>query len=115
MHATSVTTLTTGAVSVEQRGAVLGLEHGLFSLARVVGPPLGTTLLSRPFMFGKFMTESGLAGFWGVISACVMMDVILLACIQRWSGKQETLVNRDECIGLTKVEDDANNDHDHSD
>ena len=43
------------------------------------------------------------------------MDVILLACLQRWSGKQETQMNTDECIGLTKVEDDANNDHDHSD
>ena len=82
----------------------------------MVGPPLGTSLLSRPRMLGKFMAESpGLAGIWGVISACVVMDVILLACLQRWSGKQETQMNTDECIGLTKVEDDANNDHDHSD
>jgi len=110
IHATSVTTLTTGAVSVEQRGAILGLEHGLFSLARVVGPPLGTSLLSRPFVFGRFIAESGLAGIWGVISVCALMDVILLACMQRWSGKQGTQMSRQECIGLTKIEDDLNDD-----
>ena len=106
MHATSLTTLTTGAVSAEQRGAILGLEHGLFSLARVVGPPFGTYLLSRP---------SGFAGIWGVISACVIMDVILFVCLRRWSGKQEIQLNSDECIGLTEVGVDAGNEHDHSD
>ena len=29
MHATSLTTLTTGVVSREERGAIIGLEHGL--------------------------------------------------------------------------------------
>jgi len=38
MHATSCTTLTTGAVSSDERGALLGLEHGLFAMARIVGP-----------------------------------------------------------------------------
>ena len=115
IHATSLTTLTTGAVSAEQRGAILGLEHGLFSLARVVGPPFGTYLLSRPVM-SEFTVESGFAGIWGVISACVIMDAILFVCLRLWSGKQEIQqMNSDECIGLTEVSDDAHNEHDHSD
>mmetsp|Transcript_7165 Transcript_7165/g.11980 ORF Transcript_7165/g.11980 Transcript_7165/m.11980 type:complete len:493 (-) Transcript_7165:7-1485(-) len=115
MHATSLTTLTTGAVSVEQRGAILGLEHGLFSLARVVGPPFGTHILSRPIIMSEFMPESGFAGIWGVISACVIMDVILLVCLHRWSSKKDTQLNSDECIGLTKAVDDKCDEHDHSD
>ena len=114
MHATSLTTLTTGAVSAEQRGAILGLEHGLFSLARVVGPPFGTYLLSRPVM-SEFMVESGFAGIWGVISACVIMDAILFVCLRLWSGKQKIQMDSDECIGLTEVGDDSHNEHDHSD
>lgn len=104
MHATSLTTLTTGAVSAEQRGAILGLEHGLFSLARVVGPPFGTYLLSQRF-----------AGIWGVISACCIMDAILLVCLRSWSGKQKIRPRSDECIGLTKVGVDTHDEHDHSD
>ena len=115
IHATSLTTLTTGAVSAEQRGAILGLEHGLFSLARVVGPPFGTYLLSRPVMRGEVMVESGFAGIWGVISVCVILDVILFVCLQRWSGKQEINMNSDECIVLTEVRVDPHNEHDHSD
>ncbi len=104
MHATSLTTLTTGAVSADQRGAILGLEHGLFSLARVVGPPFGTYLLSRRF-----------AGIWGVISACVVMDVILLICLRSWSSKQKIRTNSEECIALTKGCADTPDEHDHSD
>ncbi len=115
MHATSLTTLTTGAVSAEQRGAILGLEHGLFSLARVVGPPFGTYLLSRPVTMGKFSLDTRFAGIWGVIGACVIMDVILFGLLRSWPGKQTKRSNSDECIGLTKVGADAYDEHDHSD
>ncbi len=114
MHATSVTTLTTGAVTVNERGAVLGLEHGLFSLARVIGPPLGTFLLGSSKLF---MSESSSDGIWGVISACVIMDLILLLlCLRYWSSNQTTQISSDECIGLTNENAAApNDDHDHSD
>mmetsp|Transcript_4899 Transcript_4899/g.14173 ORF Transcript_4899/g.14173 Transcript_4899/m.14173 type:complete len:457 (-) Transcript_4899:2025-3395(-) len=51
--ATGLTTQTTGAVGNDEQGALLGLEHGLFSLARIGGPPVGTALLGhigRPFL-----------------------------------------------------------------
>ena len=114
MHATSVTTLTTGAVTVNERGAVLGLEHGLFSLARVTGPPLGTYLLDSSKVF---MSESSSDGIWGVIGACVIMDLILLLlCSRYWSSNQNTQISIDECIGLTNKNAAApNDDHDHSD
>ena len=92
MHATSLTTLLTGSVSVEHRGAILGLEHGLFSLARVVGPPLGTTLLSRPNVMDKVNIHDGLTGIWGVICAGIMMDSILLLSLRRWSGKHDAKI-----------------------
>lgn len=44
--ATGLTTQTTGAVASEERGALLGLEHSLFSLARIGGPKIATLLLS---------------------------------------------------------------------
>ena len=62
--ATGLTTKTTGLVSKEEQGALLGLEHGLFSLARIVGPTIGTRLL-----------EWG--GLWSVEITCGVMDVIL--------------------------------------
>ena len=43
--ATALTTASTGAVSPSDRGALLGLEHGLFSAARVVAPAAGIALL----------------------------------------------------------------------
>ena len=116
MHATSLTTLLTGSVSVEHRGAILGLEHGLFSLARVVGPPLGTTLLSRPNVMDEIYTDNnGRTGIWRLICAGVMMDSILLVCLRRWSDKHDAKIKSDECIGLAKVGNDAYSDHDHSD
>ncbi|CAJ1965710.1 unnamed protein product [Cylindrotheca closterium] len=63
--ATGLTTQTTGMVSKEEQGALLGLEHGLFSLARIVGPTIGTRLL-----------EWG--GLWSVEITCGFFDVILV-------------------------------------
>lgn len=64
--ATSLTTRTTGSVEREEQGALLGLEHGLFSLARIGGPPLGSVLLAS-------------SGFSGVSVACGLVDVGLVA------------------------------------
>jgi len=66
--ATSVTTLTTGQVERDEQGALLGLEHGFFSLARIVGPPLGTRLLA-----------TSQNGFWSVAMCCGCIDIALIA------------------------------------
>ncbi len=69
--ATGLTTQTTGAVANDERGALLGLEHSLFSLARIGGPKIATYLLS----LGN--------GLWPVATACgtsdVMLTVVLIA------------------------------------
>jgi predicted MFS family arabinose efflux permease len=65
--ATGLTTLSTGAVDKEEQGALLGLEHCLFSLARIAGPTMGTTLLS--------WSKSG--NLWYVEGACSAVDVVL--------------------------------------
>ena len=62
--ATGLTTKTTGMVSKEEQGSLLGLEHGLFSLARIVGPTLGTRLLE-------------IGGLWSVEICCGMVDITL--------------------------------------
>ena len=143
MHATSLTTLTTGAVSSEERGALLGLEHGLFAMARIVGPPLGTMLLSRPFFMvsqfdawfskssllgkkyahlneqeGNFMENLGIGGLWSVVLVCVLLDLCLLTSLRVWSANQYA----NKKIKIDGVEDVAYNhvnvecdDHDHSD
>jgi len=67
--ATGLTTQTTGAVTPEEQGALLGLEHGLFSLARIGGPPLATMLLTR------------IGTFWSVAAACGALDVGLVAVL----------------------------------
>uniref|UniRef100_A0A7S3L6Q3 Major facilitator superfamily (MFS) profile domain-containing protein n=1 Tax=Amphora coffeiformis TaxID=265554 RepID=A0A7S3L6Q3_9STRA len=67
--ATGLTTQTTGAVTPEEQGALLGLEHGLFSLARIGGPPLATMLLTR------------VGTFWAVAGACGGLDVCLVAVL----------------------------------
>ena len=111
MHATSLTTLTTGTVSSEERGAILGLEHGLFSMARVVGPPLATTLLSNGSVVGRsFFADIGADGLWRVISFCVVMDCILMMLLRVWSTRQHEMSK--------KLGDDSKplmDDHDHSD
>lgn len=64
--ATGLTTLTTGAVAKEEQGALLGLEHSLFSLARIGGPKIATTALT----WGD--------GLWPVESLCGVSDVLLV-------------------------------------
>lgn len=66
--ATGLTTQTTGSVEKDEQGALLGLEHSLFSLARIAGPSLGTMLLAR---------ESN-GGFWYVAICCAAVDLALV-------------------------------------
>ena len=68
--ATGLTTQTTGAVSSDERGSLLGLEHSLFSLARIAGPKITTALLS----LGNGM-------LWPVESACAVFDVLLVVAL----------------------------------
>ncbi|KAL7544305.1 hypothetical protein ACHAWF_007696, partial [Thalassiosira exigua] len=84
LHATSLTTLTTGTVTAGERGAILGLEHGLFSMARIIGPSLGTTLLSQSPSPGA-VGESDMGGLWRVIMFCTAMDCVLMALLRSWS------------------------------
>lgn len=63
--ATGLTTQTTGVVDKTEQGALLGLEHGLFSMARIFAPPMSTYLLS-------------LGSFWYVAGACSLIDVALV-------------------------------------
>ena len=65
--ATGLTTQTTGAVAPEEQGSLLGLEHSLFSMARIGGPKLATLLLA-----------SGTGGLWPVETACGISDVLLV-------------------------------------
>ncbi|KAL3817802.1 hypothetical protein ACHAXA_002669 [Cyclostephanos tholiformis] len=104
VHATALTTLVTGTVSPDERGTILGLEHGLFSLARIVGPPLGTTLLS-------WSTSTGAEGLWTVIAACVIMDVVLMACLNIWSSRSLSI----DKSGWNKPLLEVGGDKDHSD
>jgi OCT family organic cation transporter-like MFS transporter 18 len=78
--ATGLTTQTTGMVSKEELGSLLGLEHGLFSLARIIGPTLGTRLLEWK-------------GLWSVEITCGLVDVLLatLAMVLLAQGKQKSL------------------------
>lgn len=78
--ATGLTTQTTGMVSKEEQGSLLGLEHGLFSLARIVGPTLGTRLLEWK-------------GLWAVEMTCGLVDVLLavLAVFLLVQAKEKSL------------------------
>jgi OCT family organic cation transporter-like MFS transporter 18 len=67
--ATGLTTQTTGAVDKQEQGALLGLEHGLFSLARIGGSPMGTALMG----WG--------GGLWSVETVCGVMDIALVASL----------------------------------
>ena len=95
MHATSLTTLTTGVVSREERGAIIGLEHGLFSMARIMGPPLGTSLLSR----GPSLFSVDADGLWRVIFVCVIMEIMLMSCLKAWSSRQIKVAAEVELLG----------------
>ena len=104
VHATALTTLTTGIVVPNERGTILGLEHGLFSLARIAGPPLGTMLLSSssssssslrggssssdatPSLFVT-VASSDTRGLWRVIATCTIMDIVLMVCLHVWSKR----------------------------
>eukprot|EP00934_Nitzschia_sp_Nitz4_P008110 Nitzschia sp. Nitz4//scaffold196_size54656//29029//30330//NITZ4_006641-RA/size54656-processed-gene-0.52-mRNA-1//1//CDS//3329540432//8100//frame0 len=68
--ATGLTTATTGAVAQEEQGALLGLEHSLFSLARVGGPMMATAILSL-----------GPSGLWSIESVCGVADVLLVVAL----------------------------------
>jgi predicted MFS family arabinose efflux permease len=68
--ATGLTTRSTGVVSSHEQGALLGLEHGLFSMARIGGPALGTGIY----------TSSGFS-FWAIAAACGITDLSLLAVL----------------------------------
>ncbi|KAL3795672.1 hypothetical protein HJC23_002079 [Cyclotella cryptica] len=114
VHATSLTTLTTGSVPSHDRGTILGLEHGIFSMARIVGPPLGTALLSRPSWFGS----RGNVTIWGVVVMCVGMDFVVMMLLRVWSMRQYArmkggveVYNEELSKGLAK----ERNDHEHSD
>mmetsp|Transcript_41507 Transcript_41507/g.86753 ORF Transcript_41507/g.86753 Transcript_41507/m.86753 type:complete len:468 (-) Transcript_41507:1041-2444(-) len=64
--ATGLTTQTTGNVDSDEQGALIGMEHSLFSLARIGGPAIGTALL-------------GFGGFLPVEIACGSIDVLTTA------------------------------------
>ena len=66
--ATGVTTQTTGNVAPDEQGTLLGLEHGLFSMARIGGPTAGTHLLT-------------VAGLGAVVAAGGAIDVSLLVLL----------------------------------
>lgn len=69
--ATGVTTQTTGVVNVNEQGSLLGLEHGLFSMARIVGPPAGTYVL----------LWSGGNSFWTIAIVCAIIDIMMLSLL----------------------------------
>uniref|UniRef100_A0A7S1DBS7 Major facilitator superfamily (MFS) profile domain-containing protein n=1 Tax=Cyclophora tenuis TaxID=216820 RepID=A0A7S1DBS7_CYCTE len=67
--ATGLTTQTTGGVAKSEQGALLGLEHALFALARIAAPPIATTLLTTPI------------GFWSIASSCCAIDLFLVTLL----------------------------------
>ena len=77
MLATGLTTQTTGAVSASEQGALLGLEHGLFSMARIVGPTAGTWLL----------LDTG-SSVWPVAIACGVVDFVLVLLLLATAAKR---------------------------
>jgi MFS family permease len=72
--ATGLTTQTTGIVSKQEQGALLGLEHGLFSLARIMGPPVGTNVL--------LFFQGGSNGFWAIVIVCGFIDIVMLLLLR---------------------------------
>ncbi|KAL3912043.1 MAG: hypothetical protein SGILL_007041, partial [Bacillariaceae sp.] len=77
--ATGLTTQTTGAVENDEQGALLGLEHSLFSLARIAGPSIGTMLLASASDESEDDSSSHQDGFWRVATCCAVIDLLLLA------------------------------------
>jgi MFS family permease len=73
--ATGLTTQTTGAVDKQEQGALLGLEHAFFSLARIGGPALGTALLVSG---GTHQYDTG---FRLVAAVCGCIDVAFVGLL----------------------------------
>lgn len=85
--ATSLTTRTTGAVGNREQGILLGIEHSLFSGARIFGPSIGTFLMSR-------------GGFPAVAALSFVIDSIL-GCVAKYRTdmarvKKSSLLERKE-------------------
>jgi len=80
--ATSLTTLTTGAVPPSERGAMLGLEHGLFSFVGVFAPAAGTALLA----WG--------GGFGAVALVNAAIDGALVGGLCAWTRRRSSLVGK---------------------
>ena len=74
--ATALTTQTTGVVDKSEQGALLGLEHGLFSLARVGAPPTASYLLTS-------------SGFWSIALCCGTVDVALVGLLVATTTQQQ--------------------------
>ena len=68
---------TTGSVSPDEQGALLGLEHALFSCARVFAPVVATAVLST-------------CGIAGVAAACAAIDALLAAGLSFTSTSSTT-------------------------
>ena len=64
-------------VAPDEQGSLLGLEHSLFSMARIGGPKLGTLLLA-----------TGSGGLWPVETACGIGDVLLVLSL--WATAAQT-------------------------
>lgn len=86
-HATSLTSLTTSLVAVNERGALLGLEHGLFSMARIVSPTLGMWLLSSSYFGGVLFGGKG--GVWALVLACAAADLCVAAMLVWVRARQQ--------------------------
>jgi predicted MFS family arabinose efflux permease len=72
---TALTTQTTGAVSADEQGTLLGLEHCLFSLARVYSPSAGTKLLAW-------------GGLSNVEQVCAIVDLTLILVLT-WTASSK--------------------------
>ncbi|KAJ1454230.1 major facilitator superfamily domain-containing protein [Pelagophyceae sp. CCMP2097] len=76
--ATTLTTLSTGAVLPAEQGLLIGLEHFVFSAARVVGPSLGIEIVQR-------------ASFSILAALCAGFNALLLAYVaQALPPQQQT-------------------------
>jgi predicted MFS family arabinose efflux permease len=86
--ATGLTTQTTGAVDKDEQGSLLGLEHSLFSLARIAGPSIGTMLLASEF--------KNLDGFGLVARCCAAIDLLLITFLF-FAQRQQRKLGKKDC------------------
>uniref|UniRef100_A0A7S2KQ63 Uncharacterized protein n=1 Tax=Leptocylindrus danicus TaxID=163516 RepID=A0A7S2KQ63_9STRA len=75
--ATSLTTRTTGAVGSREQGILLGIEHSLFSGARIFGPSIGTSIMS--------------SGGFSVVAACSFTIDCVLGCVAKFQTHKEAV------------------------